>query len=441
MPRRRTRSLPDFPEPLRVERFATNGDGLSRCGERELRIAGALPGERVRVTARRRRKGYLQCVVTEVEHAARERAEPFCSRALICGGCTLQHLAYEAQLEYKTERLRESMAEAGVRAKWVLPPVTGPVRGYRRKARLGVRFVPKKGGVLVGFRESGSSLVTETDACPVLVPMVGERIGTLRTLVSRLSEPSRVPQIEIAAGDREAALVVRHLYPLSSADIALLDDYGRATSLHIYLQPRGPASVAKLYPDDGLERLEYRLSAFELRLRFHPLDFVQVNGWVNDSMVSRATELLDVKPGERVVDLFCGVGNFSLAIAAAGAEVVGVEGSSDLVARAVENCALNGISNAKFMAVDLYRSELAVSVAALECTKLLLDPPRSGAWEVVTQLPLGGIERIVYVSCSRETFARDARVLVERGFELESLSVLDMFPHTGHVESMGLFRR
>ncbi|MEE9255350.1 MAG: 23S rRNA (uracil(1939)-C(5))-methyltransferase RlmD, partial [Pseudomonadales bacterium] len=441
MSRRRRRRLPEFPHPLRVEALADDGQGVSRYGEREVRIAGALPGETVRVTARRRRNGYVQCMSTEFEHRVADRVEPFCPHALICGGCTLQHLQHDAQLRHKARCLTRALEAFDVMPTRVLAPVVGPLRGYRRKARLGVRLVPKKGGVLVGFRETGSSLVTATEICPVLVPAVGERIGLLRELISGLSTSGKIPQIEVAAGDDDAAIVIRHLEALSAADRARLQSFSEDTSLHVYLQSGGPDCVHKLAPDDAHERLEYRLSESGVSLRFHPLDFVQVNACVNEAMVAQALALLELEPGEHVADLFCGIGNFSLPMAAAGAHVVGVEGSPELVARARENCVHNSLSDADFITADLYQDELPASVKELEIRKLVLDPPRSGALHVVTQLALGGIERIVYVSCNRDTFARDARVLVDRGFELEAVGVLDMFPHTGHVESMGLFRR
>ncbi|MEE9253806.1 MAG: 23S rRNA (uracil(1939)-C(5))-methyltransferase RlmD [Pseudomonadales bacterium] len=441
MPRSRRRRLPEFPDPLRVESLADNGDGVAHCGEREIRIAGALPGEVVRVSARRRRKGYVQCMSERIEEGVPERVEPFCPQALNCGGCTLQHLDYDAQLLYKSRRLSDALERVGVSAARTLAPVTGPTRGYRRKARLGVRFVPKKGGVLVGFRESGSSLVTETEFCPVLAPAVGERIGRLRELVSRLSAPARIPQIEVAVGDDAASVTIRHLEPMLDSDLGQLRAFSEETEIHVYLQSGGPQSVVKLAPDDGLDRLEYRLTAHGVRLRFHPLDFVQVNAPVNDAMVSQALSLLELEAGERAADLFCGIGNFSLPMAAAGAEVVGMEANADLVSRARENCEYNGIADAVFSTVDLYRDPLPEVVGELQCTKLLLDPPRSGALQLVSQLALGRVERIVYVSCSRDTFARDARILVDRGFELGAVGLVDMFPHTGHIESMGLFRR
>lgn len=441
MSRRKRRRLPEFPDPLYVEGLADSGDGVSHCAERELRIAGALPGETVRVDARRRRKGYMQCISTALEQRVADRVQPFCCNALICGGCTLQHLHYDAQLRHKSHRLTRALEQLGLVPARLLAPVVGPLHGYRRKARLGVRLVPKKGGVLVGFRESGSSLVTVTETCPVLVPAVGGRIEMLRALISRLSTPGKIPQIEVAAGDSAAAIVIRHLEPLSAADLAQLRGFSEDTGLHVYLQSGGPDSVFKLVPNDALERLEYRLSGSGVRLRFHPLDFVQINAPVNDAMVAQALSLLDLGPGEYAADLFCGIGNFSLAMAAAGVQVVGVEGSFELVARARENREHNALRGVDFIAADLYQDELPTSVKEIECRKLLLDPPRSGALQVVSQFPLGGIERIVYVSCNRDTFARDARVLVDRGFELEAVGVLDMFPHTGHVESMGLFQR
>lgn len=436
----RRRRLPEFPQPLCVEALADNGDGIARCGERELRVAGALPGEKVTVTALRRRKGFVQCLCAGLEECVDDRVQPFCPHALICGGCTLQHLDHAAQMRHKTDCMAQALHRFGVAPRRWLAPVVGPLQGYRRKARLGVRLVPKKGGVLVGFRESGSSLVTPTQVCAVLAPAFGERLADMRALVSRLSCPGKIPQIEVAAGDTAAAIVLRHLEPLSAADLAELEAFSERTALHVYLQSGGPNRVRKLAPRDGCERLEYRLSS-GIVLEFHPLDFVQINACVNDEMVTLALALLELEAGERAVDLFCGIGNFTLPMAARGAHVIGIEGDPDLVARACENRERNALGGVQFTVADLYGEALPACLDEHRCQKLLLDPPRSGALEMLSRLTLGGLERVVYVSCNRDTFARDARLLVDRGFELEAIGLLDMFPHTGHTESIALFQR
>ena len=322
----------------------------------------------------------------------------------------------------------------------ILPPLTGPHWGYRRRARLGAKFVDKKQVMLVGFREKRSPLLADLSHCEVLHPKVGQHLLVLRELLRGLDAFNRIPQVEVAAGDDAVALVFRHLDPLSERDIGALRDFGRQHEFHIYLQAAGPDSATPLWPDDA--RLTYRLPAFDVELQFRPTDFTQVNHDINLAMVQRALKLLDLHAHERVLDLFCGLGNFTLPIARRAGTVIGVEGDAALVARARANALANGIANVEFHAADLSDETSQWPWAAQSFDKILLDPPRTGALEVMKRIGKFGAQRIVYVSCNPATFARDAALLVhEHGYRLRRVGVMDMFPHTTHVECIALFEK
>ncbi len=368
------------------------------------------------------------------------RVQPSCQFFHTCGGCRLQHLNLDAQRGRKERALEQALAAHGVPApgEW-FPTIAESERGYRRKARLGVKYVPGKGGALVGFREKRGSFIADVQRCEVLVPSVGERIRALRELISGLNARDRIPQIEIAAGDDATALVLRHLDPLTDADLDDLRDFARRHQLRLYLQSAGPASIAPLWPEDP-PPLRYRLPEFELELAFQPVDFVQVNAAVNRALVSRAVDWLDPGPGDRVLDLFCGMGNFSLALARRGAWVRGVEAGKNMVAAAASNARANGIANASFEVADLDEPEAVKRVLAGGYSGMLLDPPRSGAATVLEHLAPPCPSTVVYVSCSPESFARDAAVMIRRhGYRLDRVGTVDMFPHTRHVEVIGRF--
>ena len=338
----------------------------------------------------------------------------------------------------KQRGLEDNLARIGrVQPDLLLPIIYGPQWGYRSRARLSVRHVPKKGGALVGFRERRSTYVADMDACHVLVPAVSRLIPALKALVGSLSMPDRVPQIELAAGDNATVLVFRHLQPLAPQDQGLLRAFSEETGMHIWLQPGGPDTARPFWPE--VSELHYLLPEFGVRLRFQPTDFTQVNLAVNRVLVSRAIRLLDPQPGERIADLFCGLGNFSLPIASRRAQVIGFEGSAALVERARQNAAANGLT-AQFEVADLFKGNVN---AFGPFQKLLIDPPREGAVELVKSLPEAAWpRRIVYVSCDPATLARDAGILVHtKGFRLEAAGSVNMFPHTAHVESIALFTR
>ncbi len=400
-------------------------------------VEGALPFERVEGEVVSRRKSFDFLRSKTILQASPGRVTPHCPHFGVCGGCATQHADDRTQMAAKQRWLEENLARIGKLApESMLPIVYGQSWGYRCRARLSVRRVDKKGGVLVGFRERRSTWVTDMRQCPVLPLAIAALIGPLRELIETLSVRSRLPQVEVAAGDNATALVFRHLLPLTAEDLSLLRAFADRHGVHVWLQPGGPESVQPLHPASS--ELFYELPEFGIRLRFRPTDFTQVNFGVNRILVSRAVRLLDPQPGERIADLFCGLGNFSLPLARRGAQVIGFEGSGELIARARENAASNGLV-AQFEKADLFRSDLSPWG---EFAKILLDPPREGAIEIVKSLPVDGPRRIVYVSCDPATLARDAAVLVHaKGYRLTAAGVVNMFPHTAHVESIASFER
>jgi len=418
-----------------------DGRGVARIDGKAVFVAGALPGERVRLRFTGKHRHYDEAAVEAVLQASPDRVEPRCAHFGICNGCVLQHLSATAQIQSKQRVLLENFERIGkVQPRTILPALTDSPWGYRRKARLGVKFVEKKGRVLVGFRESNGRYIADIQHCDVLHPAVGARIADLAALVESLAASRTIPQIEVAAGDDLVALIFRHLHPLSEADRDALIAFGRQHSLGIYLQPGGVDSVAALWPPDA--RLSFRLPDYDLDIEFQPLDFIQVNGGMNRRMIDLALQLLDPQPGDRVLDLFCGLGNFTLPIGRRGADVVGVEGEAGLVRRAQANAGRNRVVNARFHAADLAADQRTAPWAKAEYDLMLLDPPRSGAAELLEYLPGRSVRRLVYVSCHPGSLARDAALLVDKhGFELAAAGVMDMFPHTAHVESIALFKR
>ncbi|MDX1514536.1 MAG: 23S rRNA (uracil(1939)-C(5))-methyltransferase RlmD [Gammaproteobacteria bacterium] len=437
----RTLRAEDSAEVL-IHDLDDQGRGVARLGGKVTFIEGALTGERVRVRPRKRRRRFDEADLVRIVQASPDRTEPGCAHFSMCGGCRLQHLSAPAQRRRKVRTLEQTLARHGLPSPGVmLEPLFGEVAGYRRKARLGVRYVPGKGGAMVGFREKRSNFVADLVGCEVLVPAVGERLPPLRALVSSLDARDRIPQIEVAAGDSATALVFRHLDPLSASDASAIADFGERFGIQIYLQPGAPDSVVPLWPETP-PPLTYALPEFGLELAFRPTDFVQVNAAVNRQLVTRAVELLELRSSDRVLDLFCGIGNFSLAMARRAATVTGIEYGADMVDAAERNADRNGIANVSFERRDLDDAETAADWMSRCWDKLLLDPPRSGAASVVGALRAPYPERVVYVSCNPESFARDAAQLVgAHGYRFEKAGIVDMFPHTAHVEVVGLFSR
>lgn len=444
MSRRRRKKLPTKPVRTSIEAMSHDGRGIAHIDGKVTFIARALPGEEVIFRYTSQRGKFDEGDAIEVLIASPQRIEPRCPHFGVCGGCSLQHLSPEDQINAKQDRLLENLKHLGkVTPSEVLPPLTAEPWGYRRKARLGVKFMRREKVVRVGFREKHSAFLTDAKQCDVLNEAIGSRLTEFGELVNRLSIRDKVPQIEVAVSDENTALVFRHLEPLSDDDEQQLCAYGEASQLGIFVQPKGPKTVRRLWPEVGSDfSLNYRLPAYDVAIQFQPTDFTQVNAELNIQMIDRAVEMLALSPQDRVLDLFCGLGNFSLPMASKAGAVVGVEGEASLVDRARENAQRNGIENVAFHVADLNGDLSAEPWYGEGFNKLLLDPPRSGAPGVVERLPQPLPERIVYVSCDPATLARDAGVLVnQHGYTLVNAGVMDMFPHTAHVESIALFLR
>lgn len=440
--RRSKKSLPKTPVELCIEKLSHDGRGIGYSDGKTQFVEGALPGERVLAVYTNQRSKFDELRAEQILEASPERVTPPCAHAHLCGGCSLQHLATEAQIRHKEQVMIEQFRHFGaVLPPQLEPPLRDDTEGYRRKARLGVRYVMKRDEVLVGFREKSSNFLTAIDRCVVLDPRVGERITELKELLRGLEAYRNIAQIEVAIGDEDVALVVRNLEPLAQGDLDALLDYAKARNLQLYLQPGGPSTVHRIWPEQGEDRLWYRLEEFGVTLKFHPTDFTQVNAGINRKMVTRALDWLDPQPTDRVLDLFCGLGNFTLPLATRAGSVVGVEGDEAMVVRGRENAEFNRLQNLTFYGADLQADFTREAWAKEGFDKILIDPPRSGALEVVQYLPKFGAKRIVYVSCNPATLARDAGVLVAHGYRLLKAGVMDMFPHTTHVESIALFEK
>ncbi len=433
------------PETAEVAGLTREGEGIVRGGKTAF-VAGALPGETVSFQRTRRHRQHDEGRLLQVLRPAPQRVIPRCAHFGVCGGCALQHLAPEAQLALKEQELRDNLARvARVECESWLPPLRGPVWGYRRRARLGAKYVPKKGKVVVGFRERLAPYVADVTRCEVLAPPVGALIQPLSDLLGTLDIRQHVPQIEAAVADNATALVLRVLRTPSEQDLAKLRDFAARHSVRFYLQSGGLDSIEALTADEPAGAgLWYALSGFDLTLDFKPTDFVQVNGAVNGALVRRAVELLHPTSESRVLDLYCGLGNFTLALARSAGSVTGVEGEAGLVERARHNARRNGLANVEFHTGNLASAaQLGSAWLSGPYSHVLLDPPRVGAVpEMLAAIAGLAAQRVLYVSCHPGSLARDLGILVhEHGFTLESAGVIDMFPHTAHVESMALLRR
>ncbi|MEM6405562.1 MAG: 23S rRNA (uracil(1939)-C(5))-methyltransferase RlmD [Pseudomonadota bacterium] len=441
MSRTRRRRLPVETQTADITEFTHDGRGIAHIAGKVTFITDALPGETVRFRYTRQRRDYDEGVVSEVIAAAETRVTPSCEHAAVCGGCRLQHLAPAAQVTTKQAQLLENLSRIGkVEPQHQLPPIVNDTPwGYRRKARLGVKYVHKKGRVLVGFRERQANLIADIQQCPVLHPHVGTRLSALARMIETLTLREQIPQIEVVMDDTQCVLIFRILTPIDEADRARLREFARQHDFIIYLQPAGPESCIPLEQPAVLQN---RLPEQQITLHFTPGDFTQVNHHINRRMVSQALALLKPGPADQVLDLFCGIGNFTLPLARHAGQVTGVEGDAGLVQRARENAARNGLTNVSVHATNLYEDMAAAEWLQQRYTQALLDPPRSGARPVLAHLPVLGVQQILYVSCYPGTLARDAGILVhEHGYQLQSVGVMDMFPHTAHVESMALFNR
>lgn len=441
---RKYQRLPAIVAEAEIEKFSHDGRGIARIDGKTTFIQGALPGEQVSFQYLSKKKDFDEGKVVSILSPSSSRAEPRCSHYSLCGGCSLQHLDEQTQILEKQALLLDLLQRTGhCQPESILAPLKSDSWNYRNKARLSARYVIKKQAALVGFREKNNPrYITEISECPILNKRVDAQIGSLRTLIESFDDPSIIAQVEVAAGDEDVALIFRNLNPLSLTDEQILREYGKKTNFRLFLQPGGANSVTLFYPDNATEFLTYALPKENISFQFHPTDFTQVNAGLNQLMVALALELMDLKADDVVLDLFCGLGNFSLPLAKHCAKVIGVEGSNTMVARATMNAQANAISNAEFFCADLEQPEALAAITNQQFTKLLIDPPRCGAFEIVKKIESLNPQRIVYVSCNPATLARDADILVnQKKYSLKAAGVMDMFPHTAHVESIALFER
>ena len=429
------------PETASIDSTTHDGRGIAATGGKKVFVAGALAGETVRFVRRKRRRKFDEAELLEVLEPSPERVEARCAAFDRCGGCALQHVGENQQRADKFQTLKDNLERIGrVEPQQWLEPVTGPHWNYRRRARLAVKDVSAKGRVLVGFRERHAPYITDMQRCEVIAPPVDGLIAPLSEMIGELSIRARLPQIEVAVADNAVALVFRVLDPPSDEDRRTLSRFADEYDLRVYLQPGGLDSLELLHPAGEIESLYYSMPDFSVEIAFEPVDFVQINAEANRRMVSVAVDLLDVRSTDRVLDLFCGIGNFSLPLATRSAEVLGIEGEASLVHRAGANAIRNGLENATFRRADLAAINGSEDWFKQGWDRLLLDPARSGAAEVVARMPYLAADRIVYVSCHPGTLARDADTLVnEHGYRLEAAGIIDMFPHTAHVESIAVF--
>ena len=441
-------------EWLKVESLDLEAQGVAHNTEgKVVFIDGALPGEEVQVRVLRKKNNWEQAEMTALRRESSQRVRPQCPHFGTCGGCKMQHFHGGAQVATKQRALEDALWHLGkVKAERLLRPIEGPAWGYRYRARLSVRFVAKKGKVLVGFHERKSSYVADMETCEVLPPHVSAMLVPMRELVAAMDQRDRLPQIEVAVGDHVTALVLRHLEPLSDADLVRLRTFAAAHGVQWWLQLKGPDTVKRL--DRGGEELSYALPEFGITMPFKPTDFTQVNPHINRVLVTRALRLLDPQRNERVIDWFCGLGNFTLPLATLASEVLGIEGSETLVQRSRENAEVNGLaSNTRFEARNLFELTPQDLADQGQADKWLVDPPREGAFALAKALAdlhadatlVPGFvppRRIVYVSCNPATLARDAGLLVHQaGYRCTLAGAVNMFPHTAHVESMAVFEK
>lgn len=435
----RRKPLPEGEFDAQITDLAEDGRGIARIEGKVTFIADALPGETVRFRYTKKQKDVDEGQVVSISLRSPDRVEPPCAHFGLCGGCSLQHLSPTAQIALKQKQLIEALRRVGkVEPEEIAPPITGPTEGYRRRARLGVKYVTKRGTALVGFRERSSPFLAALESCAVLDPRVGQKLRVLGECVAGLTIRAALPQIEVACA-KPVALVLRVMHPPNEDDLASLRQLAQAENFTLYLQPSGPASVEPLTPPVPV--LDYSPDGGADRLQFQPLDFIQINGEVSQKSVRQALAWLHPQPGEQVLELFCGLGNFSVPLARTGALVTAVEGDTSLVARARANAERLGL-DISFHASDLFQPFAEVPWLQKSFTSVLLDPPRAGAEAMIPIIAAHKPQRILYVSCHPGTLARDAGMLVhQHGYRLVRVGVMDMFPHTAHVESMALFER
>ncbi|MBU0744871.1 MAG: 23S rRNA (uracil(1939)-C(5))-methyltransferase RlmD [Gammaproteobacteria bacterium] len=421
-----------------IDSMSHEGRGIAHINNKTTFIENALTSEEVNFIYNKQHSKFNTGIAVEILKASSDRVPPICKHFNICGGCTLQHLDHQKQIRFKTSVIQEQLKHiGGIETKNILSPILGPESGYRGKARLSVKYVHKKQKVLVGFHEKNGSYVAEIDGCPILHPSVGERINLLKYMISKLSIYQYIPQIEVACGSEVNALVLRNLQNFSDDDIKIINDFSKEHQLQIYSQSGGMETITPITSDP--KPLNYKLPKYDLTINFEPGDFTQINHAINLQLVDLVVSLLEIKPEDKVLDLFCGIGNFTLPIATKCSSIVGIEGNKNAVLRAKQNAIFNNINNAEFYTADLTKELSGTPWSEQQYEKVLLDPPRTGAQELCAHIKKFGAKKIVYVSCNPATFARDAKIITEQGYKLENITMADMYPHTSHMETIAIF--
>lgn len=427
---------------IRVESLSHDARGVAHIDGKTIFLENALPDEEVSFVYTKRHNNFDEAKVVEILEPSPDRVTPECPHFNICGGCSLQHLNHTKQIFYKTKIFQEQMKHFGnLDTINILSPITGTVWNYRSRARLSVKYVLKKQKVLVGFHEKNGRYVAEITQCPILHTTISKKTLDLGKLIAELSIYNQIPQIEIACGDTVTALLFRHLQKFSDNDIKLLQKFGSEHNFQIYLQAGGMETIQPLATNQTPIPLSYKLPKQNIEMLFAPADFTQINQTINQQMVAQVLELLDVQSNEKILDLFCGIGNFTLPLATKCNQIIGVEGNKNAGIRAKQNAEHNNIKNAEFYCTDLTKELSSLPFAQQQYDKILLDPPRTGAQEICSQIKKFGAKKIVYVSCNHATLARDAKELTNNGYKIQSARIVDMFPHTSHIETIAAFSR
>ncbi len=437
--RRRRGQLPE-PSVVRIEAMSHEGRGIAHIDGKTVFVFGAIEGELVRIQMRKTNRNYDEAITLDVVEPSALRIKPKCEAYEVCGGCSLQHIDNGEQVAFKQRSLLEMLHHAGIEIGEVIPPLRSHPWGYRRKARLGVKFVRKKDRVLVGFRERNTSFLADMSRCEVLIPQVGNHLRDLAHLIESLDARETIPQIEVASDDSHVALVIRHLRPLSKDDRKKLVEFAKHNDVWVQLQSGSPDSIVNLYPQQ--QALHFApLQNEDININFDAVDFTQVNAEINQQMVAQALHYLDLNEDDRVLDLFCGLGNFSLPMARRCLKVTGIEGDAPMVGRAKQNALEHSIDNSEYFVGDLSHPDPDIGWMREQYDKILLDPPRLGAFEIAQYISRFDAETIVYISCQPASLVRDSKIICDSGYRCTHLGIMDMFPQTAHVESMSVFKR
>ncbi|MCX7554148.1 23S rRNA (uracil(1939)-C(5))-methyltransferase RlmD [Marinicella sp. S1101] len=441
MGRRSRNKLPQEPVELTIEDLTHDGRGVAKWNEKVVFVQNALPGEVVMAKLNRKTRNYNEALAVEILKASDDRVEPKCEFYTVCNGCSMMHLKESKQIEFKFNTLKSNFHKMShVEPETWLSPLTDSHWNYRRRARLSVKWVTAKDKMLVGFREKNGRFVADMNHCLVLEKPLADLLQPLADLFAQTTIKQFIPQVECSMGDNVTSLIIRHMKPFESDDLMLIKKFADKHQLQIYLQSKGPKTVIGL--EAYAEQLNFKLPEQNLTYEFLPNDFIQVNRHMNEKMIEQALTAMEIESEDVVLDLFCGLGNFTLPMAQRAAEVVGVEGDEQLVVRAKHNAALNQIENAEFYMADLTEDQDNSPWFKQQYSKVLIDPPRSGAWEILPLIAQTTAKKLIYVSCHPASLARDTdRLVNELGFKLEKAGVMDMFPHTSHVESMAIFTR